>query len=173
MTQPAGPDTGVLPPYALDVDGARLFVRDAAAGESLLDVLRERLGVSAVKDGCADGSCGACTVLLDAEPYNSCLVPAVTASGRRLLTAAGIGAGAPTDVTAAFEAAGAVQCGFCVPAMVLTAHALLAAAPDPADSTVREALSGVRCRCGGHNRMVQAVLATARARAERRGEDDT
>jgi carbon-monoxide dehydrogenase small subunit len=164
----AEPPTWVLPTYALDVDGAQAFVRDAAVGESLLEVLRGRLGVTAVKDGCADGSCGACTVLLDAEPYHACLLPAVTASGRRVLTAAGIGGGAPTDVTAAFEAAGAVQCGFCVPAAVLAAHALLAREPDPGDATVREALSGVRCRCGGHNRMVQAVLATARARAERR-----
>lgn len=159
--------SGRLPDYLLQVDGRELVVFGAAATESLLYVLRERLGVATVKNGCESGDCtGACAVLLDGELRLSCLTMAVSASGRAVVTPAGLGAGRPSDVAEAMANAGAVQCGACVPGAVVAAHALLAVVPDPSEVEIRDALSGVVCRCGGYGRLMAGVRAAARARAE-------
>ncbi len=158
MTEP-------LPAYLLDVDGQSLEVVDAGVGESLMYVLRERVGVPTVKNGCGVGDCGACAVLLDGELRLACLTLAIAASGRTITTASGVGGGKASDVAQAMVTAGAVQCGSCIPAAVLATHALLDADPDPTDATIRDALSGVVCRCGGYGRLMAGVRAAASARA--------
>lgn len=160
-----------LPSYLLDVDGQTLEVVGASVDESLLQVLRERLGVPTVKNGCAVGDCGACAVLLDGELRLACLSLAVGASGHAVTTAAGVGGGRAGDVAQAMATVGAVQCGACIPAAVLATHALLATEPDPGDAAIRDALSGVVCRCGGYGRLMAGVRAAARARAATAGED--
>jgi aerobic-type carbon monoxide dehydrogenase small subunit (CoxS/CutS family) len=132
-------------------------------GDLLLDVLR-REGLWGVKRGCETGECGACAVLLDGEPINSCLMFAMQADGRELLTVEGVAQGDKLDpVQEAFLDHGAVQCGYCTPAMVLCARELLERSPHPTEAEVREALSGVLCRCTGYKKPVEAILAAAEA----------
>ncbi|MGQ0466428.1 MAG: (2Fe-2S)-binding protein [Sporichthyaceae bacterium] len=158
----------LVPEYLLDVDGQELAVAGAEATETLLFVLRERLGVLPVKGGCEAGECfGECALLLDGEVRRACLTLALEASGRTVLTAAGVGGGRVGDVAEAMARVGAVQCGTCTPAAVVTAYALLAVDPDPTDAAIREALAGVVCRCGGYGRLVAGVRAAARARRAR------
>ncbi|MGQ0843976.1 MAG: (2Fe-2S)-binding protein [Sporichthyaceae bacterium] len=152
-----------LPGYLLLVDGQELAVEGAEATESLLHVLRERLGVPTVNAGCALECTGGCAVLIDGELRHACLTLAAAASGRSVVTAAGIGRGAAGHVAEAMAHAGAVQCGTCVPSAVLAAHALLEVDSDPSDAAIREALSGVVCRCGGYGRLMAGVRAAARA----------
>ena len=136
-----------------------------APGDLLLDVLR-RHGYWGVKKGCETGECGACAVLLDGEPINSCLMFAAQAEGRKLTTIEGIAHRDELDaVQAAFLDHGAVQCGYCTPAMVLVTEALLARSPHPSEAEIRETLGGVFCRCTGYKKPVEAVLAAAAARA--------
>jgi carbon-monoxide dehydrogenase small subunit len=132
-------------------------------GERLLDLLRGRLGLTGTKEGCGIGECGACTVLLDGLPVNSCLVPAAQASGREILTIEGLqaGDGSLHPVQQAFIDAGAVQCGFCTPAMVLNAYALLTQNPSPGEEDIKRAVSGTLCRCTGYQQIVEAVLLAA------------
>ena len=138
-------------------------------GDLLLDVLR-REGYWGVKRGCETGECGACAVLLDGEPVNSCLMFAAQADGRELLTIEGVAPGdALHPVQEAFLDHGAVQCGYCTPAMVLCAKALLERSPQPSEAEVREALSGVLCRCTGYKKPVEAILAAAKAAPKPRG----
>ena len=129
----------------------------------LLDVLREDFGLTCAKEGCGEGECGACAVLVDGLLMNSCLLPAVYVEGREVVTIEGF---RETErfraLSRCFEEAGAVQCGFCTPGMVLAAEALLRANPDPTDGEVREGLSGNLCRCTGYTAIVEAVLAAAR-----------
>ncbi len=140
-----------------------------APGDLLLDVLR-REGYWGVKRGCETGECGACAVLLDGEPVNSCLMFAAQADGRRLLTIEGVAPGEKLDpVQEAFLDHGAVQCGYCTPAMVLCAKALLERSPQPTEAEVRETLSGVLCRCTGYKKPVEAILAAAKAAPKARG----
>lgn len=135
-----------------------------APGDLLLDVLR-REAYWGVKRGCETGECGACAVLLDGEPINSCLMFAAQADGRRLLTIEGVAHGDRLDpLQEAYLDHGAVQCGYCTPAMVLCTRALLERRPDPTEDEVREALSGVLCRCTGYRKPVEAVLAAAKTR---------
>ena len=135
----------------------------AEPGDLLLDVLR-REGYWGVKRGCETGECGACAVLLDGQPVNSCLMFAAQADGRDILTVEGIaGTGDLQPVQEAFLDHGAVQCGYCTPAMLLVAKALLERSPKPTEAEVREVLSGVLCRCTGYKKPVEAVLAAARA----------
>jgi carbon-monoxide dehydrogenase small subunit len=155
-----------LPSYQLDVDGRGHLVVDAAVTDTLQYALRERLGLTGVKDGCAVGECGACAVLIDGEQRLACLTLAISASGHAVTTAAGLGQGRPTELAEAFARVGAVQCGACIPGALIAAHALLAADPDPSDATIRAGLSGVVCRCGGYGRLVAGVRAAARARNE-------
>jgi aerobic-type carbon monoxide dehydrogenase small subunit (CoxS/CutS family) len=131
------------------------------AGETLLEVLR-RLGYVGVKHGCEDGSCGVCTVLLDGKAVHSCVMLAAQADGRRLTTIEGLGRRDHLHpLQTAFVEHGAVQCGYCTPAMILSAKALLDENPHPTEAQVRAALSGVLCRCTGYLKPVEAVLSVA------------
>ena len=140
---------------------------EARPDESLLRVLR-RNGLFGVKHGCESGECGACAVLLDGRPVASCLVPAAQAHGHSVATIESIGKRANLHpIQQAFAETGAIQCGYCTPAMVLAARALLDVNGSPTEDEVREALSGVLCRCTGYVKPVQAVmLAAARMRGE-------
>jgi len=133
--------------------------------ELLLDVIRDTVGVKSVKAGCWRGECGLCTVLLDEKPVKSCLVLAIEADGKDVKTAEGLAPeGQLSPLQKFFVEKGAIQCGFCTPSFVLTAHYLLSVNPDPTESEVREYLSGHICRCGTYKQMVEAVLEYARQR---------
>ena len=151
--------------YVVRVNGTDHTVRDAWIGESLLYVLRERLGLPAAKGACEQGECGSCSVLLDGALVCSCLVLGASVAGRDVVTVEGLAPdGALTDVQAAFVEEGAVQCGFCTPGLVMAAHDLLEHVAYPTELQIREALSGNVCRCTGYGRIIAAV----RAAAERR-----
>jgi carbon-monoxide dehydrogenase small subunit len=144
--------------YSLTVNGERRNVRDSWVGESLLYVLRERLGLMGSKGACEQGECGSCTVLLDGEAVCSCLVLSASAEDCDIRTIEGISPlGTPSDVQQAFVEEGAVQCGFCTPGLVVAVHHLLEHNPDPAPLEVKEALSGNICRCTGYGRIFAAV----------------
>ena len=138
----------------------------APAPATLLEVLRENLGLTGTKHGCELGECGACTVLLDGQPVLSCLVLAVEAQGAAVRTVEGLADGPRlSPLQAAFADRGAAQCGYCTPAMLLTAQALLDEKPAPSRGEIVEALSGVLCRCTGYHQIVEAVEAAAQAGA--------
>ena len=127
-----------------------------------LDLLRDGLALNGTKYGCGEGVCGTCTVLLDGEPVRSCLLLASRLRGRSVVTVEGLGSdGGPDPLQTAFARAGAVQCGFCTPGMLLSARALLAANPWPTEHDVREALAGNLCRCTGYTKIIEAVLAAS------------
>lgn len=152
--------------YALHVNGTRHEVTDAWIGESLLFVLRERLGLLGSKGACEQGECGSCSVFVDDELVCSCLVLAASAVDQAIVTIEGIAPhGAPSDVQRAFVECGAVQCGFCTPGLIMATHALLERTPRPTDSEIREELSGNICRCTGYGRIVEAVQRVAVWRA--------
>ncbi|MDC2953778.1 2Fe-2S iron-sulfur cluster-binding protein [Streptomyces gilvifuscus] len=147
-----------LASYVLRVNGVERPVSDAWIGESLLYVLRERLGLAGAKDGCSQGECGACNVQVDGRLVASCLVPAVTAAGSEVRTVEGLAEdGQPSDVQRALARCGAVQCGFCVPGMAMTVHDLLEGNPAPTKLETRQALCGNLCRCSGYRGVVDAV----------------
>lgn len=123
----------------------------------LVDALREGLGLTGTKKGCGKGDCGACTVLMDNLPVNSCLVLAVQADGREVLTIEGLGEEALHPIQKAFVEKGAVQCGYCTPGMVLSAKALLESNPVPSDDEIRRAISGNLCRCTGYVQIIEAI----------------
>jgi carbon-monoxide dehydrogenase small subunit len=151
--------------YRLTINGADHDVADAWAGESLLYVLRERLGLPGAKGACEQGECGSCSVLVDGQLLCSCLVLAATVVGSEITTVEGLaGDDELSDVQRAFIAEGAVQCGFCTPGLIVAVHDLLDRFPDPDPLTVREALSGNLCRCTGYGRIFAAVEAAARSR---------
>lgn len=153
--------------YTLHVNGVAHEVRDAWIGESLLHVLRERLGLKAAKGACEQGECGSCSVLVDGELVCSCLVLAASAVDRPIVTVEGLGGpDAPSDVQQAFVDAGAVQCGFCTPGLIIAVHDLLDRSPAPTELEIREELSGNVCRCTGYGRIVDAVQRVAVARRE-------
>ena len=155
--------------YDLHVNGSPHSVRDAWIGESLLFVLRERLGLLGSKAACEQGECGSCSVLVDDELVCSCLVLAASAIGQRIVTIEGIAPpGSPSDVQQAFVDCGAVQCGFCTPGLVMAAHALLEGNPEPSGIEIREQLSGNICRCTGYGRILEAVHRVAVSRAGER-----
>lgn len=150
----------------LAVNGQRETIA-VAATQTLLDALRNRLGLTGTKLGCNQGVCGSCTVLVDGKPARSCLVLAAGCRGRSITTIEGIGDGAkPSTVQQAFIESGAVQCGYCTPGMVLTAEALLRRSKKPSVPEIREALSGNLCRCSGYSKIIDAVkLASERGSA--------
>ena len=148
------------------VNGSRETVDDVWEGESLLYVLRERMGLPGSKNACEQGECGSCSVWLDGELVCACLVLAAQAHEREVRTVEGLAAGeAMHPVQEAFVETGAVQCGFCTPGFIVAVADLLEHIPEPSEATVREALSGNLCRCTGYEKILEAVrLASGRMR---------
>jgi len=151
------------------VNGQRREADGVWPGESLLYMLRERLGLPGAKNACEQGECGSCTVYLDGLPVCACLVAAGQAEGRQVGTVEGLaGDGGLHPVQEAFVDAGAVQCGFCTPGLMVAVHDLLARDPDPSEPDIREALAGNLCRCTGYEKILDAVrLAASRTAASR------
>jgi carbon-monoxide dehydrogenase small subunit len=156
----------------LTVNGRRVKA-EAPADISLLHFLRDHLQLTGTKEGCGVGECGACSVLLDGRLVNSCLVLAAQANGRDVVTIEGIHApdGGPNDLQQAFIEYGAVQCGFCIPGMVLAGEALLGSNPHPTRREIREGIAGNLCRCTGYQQIVDAIEATAVKRQEKASHD--
>ncbi|MBL8707411.1 MAG: (2Fe-2S)-binding protein [Rhodospirillales bacterium] len=133
--------------------------------DTLLDLLRDRLGLTGTKEGCGNGNCGACTVLLDGAPVNACIVLALEVAGCDVKTIEAVAAGGRLDrVQEALIEAGGTQCGFCTPGVVLSAKALLERNPHPSAHEIRAALAGNLCRCTGYDKIVEAVQAAAAGR---------
>ena len=134
----------------------------AAPNRTLLEVLREDLALTGTKEGCGEGACGTCTVLLDGKPVRSCLTLAVEVEGREVTTIEGLASmGELHPVQRAFVEYGAIQCGFCSPGMILTTKALLDENPSPTEEEARQAISGNVCRCTGYAKIVEAMLKAA------------
>ena len=130
-----------------------------APNHTLLEVLREKLGLMGTKRGCDLGACGACTVLIDGEAYLSCLMLAVDAMGKEIITIEGLAAGGDLHpLQNAFIAQGALQCGFCTPGMILTAEAILNEDEDPTEDEIKKKMAGNLCRCTGYKKIVEAVM---------------
>jgi carbon-monoxide dehydrogenase small subunit len=147
------------------VNGEARQVDDVWEGESLLYVLRERLGLPGSKNACEQGECGSCTVYLDSTPVCACLVAAGQAEGREVRTVEGLADGDQLDpIQRSFVETGAVQCGFCTPGLIVATHDLLNRTPNPSDPEIREALAGNLCRCTGYEKILEAVRTAAAAR---------
>lgn len=135
---------------------------EVTARETLLDVLRNKLGATEVKNGCGKGDCGSCAVLLDGKAVNSCLTLALQADGKNVITLKGIGtAEKPSPIQKSFVQHGAIQCGFCTAGMIISAKALLDQNPSPTRQEIREAISGNLCRCTGYKKIIDAIQKTA------------
>ena len=163
--------------YSLHINGQDRPVVDAWVGESLLYVLRERLGLPGAKGACEQGECGSCTVLMDGDAVCSCLIMAATAVGSDIVTVEGLIEQNPTmavtaqaitsqvtDVQQAFITEGGVQCGFCTPGLIVAVHHLLDKNPNPTELEVKESISGNICRCTGYGRIFAAVEAVVQVR---------
>jgi carbon-monoxide dehydrogenase small subunit len=138
------------------------YVVEVKPGDTLLYVLRERLRLSGTKNGCSAGDCGACTVLVDGDTFNSCLLLAVRCRDKEILTVEGLATnGVLHPVQKAFIEHGAIQCGYCTPGMLISAKALLDENPNPTEQEIRMALAGNLCRCTGYKKIVEAVTASA------------
>ena len=149
------------------LNGQEVVVRDAPPMERLLDSLRERLGVTGSKEGCGEGECGACTVLVDGAPVVSCLVPVCQVEGAEVLTVEGLAeSGRLSVLQSEFIVAGGAQCGICTPGILVAARALLDSNPEPTRMEIREALAGNLCRCTGYQKIIDGVQ---RAAAKERG----
>lgn len=149
----------------LTVNGVRHEV-EAPPMRRLLDLLREDLGLTGTKEGCGEGECGACSVLIDGELVNSCLVPVLDADGSRICTIESVGSeGALLPVQQAFAEAGGAQCGICTPGMIMATIALLSKNARPSREEIREGLSGNLCRCTGYIRILEAVERASGSRA--------
>jgi len=132
--------------------------------DTLLDLLRDRLGLTGTKEGCGNGNCGTCTVLMDGAPVNACLVLALEAPGRAIVTIEGLAAGELHPLQQALVQHAGTQCGFCTPGIVLSAKALLDENPRPSEAQIRHAIAGNLCRCTGYGKIVEAIAAVAAAR---------
>ena len=151
-----------MPRFELQVNGDARTVEVDDANEPLLYVLRDTLGLTGAKFGCGLGQCGTCTVLIDGEPVRSCVVPVSRAAQRKVTTIEGLGtADKPHPLQSAFIAEQAAQCGYCTPGMVMTCAALLAKKPNATLQEAKEALAGNLCRCGAHQRVLNAVMRVA------------
>ena len=149
---------------SLTVNGVARVAEGVEEEASLLDLLRDHLGLFGTKNACEQGECGSCSVYLDDLLVCSCLVPAGSAEGATVTTVEGLAADGILDpVQQAFVEAGAVQCGFCTPGFVMATHDLLRRVPDPDDAEIREALSGNLCRCTGYQKIIDAVRLAARS----------
>jgi aerobic-type carbon monoxide dehydrogenase small subunit (CoxS/CutS family) len=152
-------------PVTLNVNGIAYEV-DLAPSTTLLNAVRDAVGLTGAKEGCDDSECGACMMLLDGKPVNSCCYLAVQADGREVTTVEGLADGGElSPLQRTFLEHGGVQCGFCTPGMLISATALLASTPAPSEEEVRIALSGNLCRCTGYDGIVKAVLEVSQARA--------
>jgi carbon-monoxide dehydrogenase small subunit len=155
------------------VNGSKEYLT-VPSNMTLLQLLRERLALTGTKNGCEAGECGACTVLVDGDPVNSCMMLAVEADGREVTTVEGLarlygdGEGL-SPLQQAFAEHNAVQCGFCTPGMLISAHALLERNPQPTEDEIQEALVGNLCRCTGYLRIIQAVQTAAVKTAAEKG----
>jgi aerobic carbon-monoxide dehydrogenase small subunit len=152
-----------------DVNGVEQQADDVWPGESLLYVLRERMGLPGTKNACEQGECGSCSVYLDGTLVCACLVAAPQAQGRAVRTVEGLAndsADGLDPIQQAFVETGAVQCGFCTPGLIMAADDLLANIPAPSDAEIREALAGNLCRCTGYEKILDAVRLAATRRAE-------
>lgn len=139
---------------------------EVPANKTLLKMLREDLDLTGAKEGCGAGECGACTVLMDGKPVNSCLVLAAEVDGHEILTVEGLARGTELDpLQEAFIENGALQCGYCTPGMIMSAKALLIENPNPSEAEIREWISGNLCRCTGYEKIIEAVLAVAGRKA--------
>jgi carbon-monoxide dehydrogenase small subunit len=139
-----------------------LYTREVAVNRTLLEFLREDLGLTGAKEGCNEGECGACTVLVDGKPVNSCLMLAVEAEGSTILTIEGLADGEKLHpLQQAFIDEGAVQCGFCTPGMIMTAKAVIDEYGNPTEPEIRKLMEGNLCRCTGYTRIVKTVKKTA------------
>lgn len=148
-------------PITVTVNGAQERL-DVPSNMTLLQMLREKLALTGTKNGCEAGECGACTVLVDGEPVNSCMMLAVEADGHDIVTVEGLAPeGQLSPLQQAFVEHNAVQCGFCTPGMLMSAHALLKRNPDPTEQEIKEALVGNLCRCTGYVRIVDAIQGAA------------
>ena len=148
----------------LTINGERHEVH-AEAHASLLDVLRGDLGLTGTKENCLEAECGVCTVLVNGAAVNSCILLAMQCEGREIVTIEGLARdGELHPLQRAFIDGGAVQCGYCIPAMILSAKAFLDECPTPTEAQVREALAGTLCRCTGYQKIADAVIAAAAAR---------
>ena len=148
-------------PLTFKLNGSEVKV-DVPATVNLLTLLRDYVNVTSVKFGCAQGNCGACTVILDGKPVNSCLVLALTVDGREVTTVEGIGSPEnPHPIQVAFTEHYGAQCGFCTPGMIMASKALLDKNPHPTRDEVVEGIVGNVCRCTGYNKIIESVLAAA------------
>ena len=156
---------GHMKTVRLTVNGAT-YEASTDVRRSLLSFLRDTLGLTGTKEACAEGECGACSILLDGRLVASCLIFAVEAHGKTITTVEGFARpGGPHPLQQAFVAHGAVQCGFCIPGMLLAAQALLDQTARPTEAEIRHAISGNLCRCTGYQKIVQAIAAAAQAMA--------
>jgi aerobic carbon-monoxide dehydrogenase small subunit len=149
--------------FAVNGDGVEV---DAPGMRRLLDVLREDLGLTGTKEGCGEGECGACTVLLDGAPVDSCLVPVCQVEGARIATVEGLAEPSPEGAVLdplqqAFLEAGGAQCGICTPGMLMAARAYLDAGGGPGEGAIRESIAGNLCRCTGYTKIVEAIAIAA------------
>ena len=148
-------------PLTLSVNG-NAYPLEVAPGTTLLDAVRDGVGLTGAKEGCDDSECGACMMLLDGKPVNSCSYLALQAEGREVTTVEGLAAGESLSaLQREFLEQGGVQCGFCTPGMLISAASLLERNPQPSEAEVRIALAGNLCRCTGYDGIVKAVLAAA------------
>jgi carbon-monoxide dehydrogenase small subunit len=156
------PNDGAKCEIYFQVNGRPVIVQTHSM-ERLLDVLRHELNLTGVKEGCGEGECGSCAVLMDGKLVNSCLIPALQANGNSIVTIEGLAAdGRLSALQEAFLACGGAQCGICTPGMLLAAHYLLSKKPNPSLEEVREGLAGNLCRCTGYMQIFEAVMEAAK-----------
>lgn len=153
----------MMPLYSFTLNGEKVQCQ-GEANQTLLDILRDNFNLTGAKEGCGKGECGACTVIMDGEAVNSCLILAGQAEGKEIVTVEGLSKADGLDaLQQAFIEEGAVQCGYCTPGMLMSSKALLMKNPHPTDHEIRRAIAGNLCRCTGYAKIVQAVKKAAKS----------